>query len=153
MSYRFAHYLVLSFAGALLICMMLFLLSEFPLSPGLLCCGFVMDFPFPCLLILLSLFGSMVWAFHSRQRRSSGVLSSTTFSRLFEHLISLVLSDYLRGWLVVSLLLAILLILLGAALLVSLSLSFAWSALALGCLDLLGGLLVLLLGGFRLGCR
>lgn len=149
MPYRFAHRLLLSFAGALLVCVLLFLLSELPTYPRLMCCGYSTDFPFLCLLILLSLFSILPFLFRSSRKKGDGVLSPAASRTPFQHVTSLVLSDYLRGWFLLSLLLSMTLVLLGAALLFSLSLSFTWSALALGCLSVLSGLLILLLGGNR----
>ncbi len=59
------------------------------------------------------------------------------------------LSEYLRRWFFVTLLLSMMLVLLGAALLFSLPLSFIWSALALGCLSILAGLSLLLFCGYH----
>ena len=64
-------------------------------------------------------------------------------------LTGLVFSDYLRGWFAVSLLLSMTLVLFGAALLFSLSLSFTWSSASLGGLSVLDGLLILLLAMYR----
>lgn len=147
MPYRFAHLLVLSFAGTLLVCVVLFLLSEFPALPSLMCCGYSMDFPFLCLFILLSLFGIIAVLFDSTRKQGGDGRLRTASSKLFTPFLGLVFSDYFRGWFAVSLLLSTTLVLLGTALLFSLSLSFAWPVLALGCLSLLGGLLIPLLGG------
>ena len=146
MPYRFAQRLFLSCAGALLICIVLFLLPGLPTYSHLICCGYSMNFPFLCLLILLSLFSSIAWLFRSMHKQGDGVFSPAASSKLFQRLPGLIFSDYLRGWFFVSLLLEIPLVLFGAALLFSLSLSFTWSALALGCLSVLDGLGILLLG-------
>ncbi len=63
MPYRFAQRLFLSCAGALLVCVVLFLLPGLPTYSHLICCGYSMYFPFLCLLILLSLFSSIAWLF------------------------------------------------------------------------------------------
>ena len=152
MPYRFAQRLVFSIAGAILVCVLLFLLSGLLTYSPLKCCGYSMGFPLLCLGTLLSLFSIIPFLFRSMHKQGDGVLSPAASSKLFQHLTSLVLSDYLRGWFFASLLLSMTLVLLGAVLLFSLSLSFSWSALALGCLSVLDGLGVLLLGGYRLLC-
>ena len=149
MPYRFAHRLLLSFAGAFLVCVLLFLLFGLPTYPFLMRCGNSTDFPFLCLLILLTLFSLLPLLFRFTRKKGDGVLSPAAARTLFQHVTSLVLSDYLGGWFLLSLLLSMMLVLLGSALLFSLSLSFTWSALALGCLSVLSGLLILLLGGNR----
>ena len=149
MPYRFAQRLLLSCAGALLVCVVLFLLPGLPTYPGLICCGYSMNFPFLCLLILLSLFSSIAWLFRSTHKQGDGAFSPVASSKLVQHLFGLVFSDYLRGWFAVSLLLSMTLVLFGAALLFSLSLSFTPSAASLGCLSVVDGLGILLLGMYR----
>ena len=149
MPYRFAQRLFPSFAGALLVCIVLFLLPGLPTYSHLICCGYSMNFPFLCLLILLSLFSTIAWLFRSTHKQGDGVFSPVASSKLFGHLPGLIFSDSLRRWFFVSLLLSMTLVLFGAALLFSLSLSFTWSALALGGLSVVDGLLILLLGMHR----
>lgn len=108
-----------------------------------------MNFPFLCLLMLLSLFSIIAWLFRSTRKPGDGAFSPVASNKLFQHLPSLVLSDYLSGWFFVTLLLSMTLVLFGAALLFSLSLSFTWSALALGGLSVVDGLGILLLGMHR----
>ena len=122
MPYRFAQRLLLSCAGALLVCVVLFLLPGLPTSSHFMCCGYSMNFPFLCFLMLLSLFGTIAWLFRSTRKPCDGAFSPVASSKLFGHLTGLVFSDYLRGWFFVSLLLEIPLVLFGAALLFSLSL-------------------------------
>jgi hypothetical protein len=83
-------------------------------------------------------------------KQGDGTLLPAACSRQLQHLTRQVFSDYLRGWFFITLLFSMTLILLGAALLFSLSLSSTWSALALGCLSVLDGLGMLLSGGRRL---
>ena len=149
MPYRFARRLLLSFAEALLVCVVLFLLSGLPTSSHFMCCGYSMNFPFLCFLILLSLFSTIAWLFRSTHKQGDGAFLPVASSKRFQHLTSLIFSDYLRGWFSVSLLLSMTLVLFGAALLFSLSQIFTWSALALGCLSVVDGLGILLLGMHR----
>ncbi len=108
-----------------------------------------MNSPFPCFLILLSLFSIFAWLFRSMHKPGDGVFSPVASSKRFQHLPNLVFSDYLRGCFFGSLLLSMTLVLFGAALLFSLSLSFTWSAASLGCLSVLDGLLILLPAMYR----
>jgi len=102
-----------------------------------------MGFPFSCLLILLTIFsiGACVPLF----ARKSGALFSGRAARL-QQLTTLILSTEIRGWFVLSLFLSSTLIVVGAALVFSLSFGINWSALVLGCLSIFLGLGVLLLG-------
>lgn len=104
-----------------------------------------MDMPFSCLITLLSLFSTIAVVFASLQQLSFGVLSHTVPSKRFGHLTDRLFSDYFRGWFAISLLLGAPLVLLGAALLFSLSLRFDPSAVYLGSLSVVGGLLLPLL--------
>ena len=108
-----------------------------------------MNFPFLCLGILLALFSTIAWVYCSTRKKVNVSHSPAVSSRPFQHLAGQVLSDYLRGWFFVSLLLSMTLVLFGAALLFSLSLRFTPSALALGCLSVVDGLDILLLGMYR----
>ena len=108
-----------------------------------------MNFPFLCLGILLALFSTIGCVYCSTRKKVDVSHSPAVSSRLFQHLAGKVLSDYLRGWFFVSLLLSMTLVLFGAALLFSLSLRFTPSALALGCLSVVDGLDILLLGMHR----
>src|SRR5437588_982819 len=100
MPYRFAQRLIISFAGALLVCVFLFLLSELLPDPH------SMSFPFLCLGLLLALFSIIPFLFRSTCKKGDGVLSPDASSRTpFQHVTSLAFSDYLRGWFFVSLLL------------------------------------------------
>ena len=137
----FARRLLIPFAGALLVCVSLFLLSGFPLCLSLMCCGYGMDFPFLCLGILFSLFNIIFFCLSSMHKQGDEFSFLAAPRGRFQHLSSLVFSDYFRGRFLVSLLFSMMLVLLGAALLFSLSLSSSWSALALGGLSVLGGLL------------
>jgi hypothetical protein len=102
-----------------------------------------MGFPFFCLLIVLTILsvGSCV----PLLVRKSGALFSGRAAR-FQHLTTLILSTEIRGWFVLSLFLSSTLIVIGAALVFSLSLGINWSALVLGCLSLFLGFGILLLG-------
>lgn len=149
MLYRVAHGFRFPFAGALLVCMALYLLSGLDPAPFLPCCGDSMSFPFLCLGIVFSIFSLMALLVSSRRRPHDVPRSPTVPSRLLGHLSGLLFSDHLRGEFFVALLLSTALMLSGAGLLFSLSLSFTWSALALGCLSLLSGLGVLFPGRYH----
>ena len=102
-----------------------------------------MSFPFLCLGIVFSLFSLMALFFSSGQRPHDVPRSPSAPGRLIRHCADLLFSDHLRGEFFIALLLSTALVLSGAGILFSLSLSFTWPALALGCLSLLSGLGVL----------
>lgn len=143
MRVQIARRFIIPPAGALLGCVLLFLWSGLPIPPALACCGNSMGFPFFCLLIVLTILsvGSCVPLFV----RKSGALFSGRAAR-FQHLTTLILSTEIRGWFVLSLFLSSTLIVIGAALVFSLSLGINWSAPVLGCLSLFLGFGILLLG-------
>jgi hypothetical protein len=147
MPYCVAQRLRFPFAGALLVCVVLFLSSG--LLASFQCCGDSMGFPYLCLGIFLSLFSIVAFVYCSTREKGNVTCSPAASRRLFQRLADRVFSDYFRGGFFVTLLLSTTLVLLGAALLFSLSLSFTWSALALGCLSALGGPGILLLGRHR----
>ena len=143
MLYRGAHGLRFPFAGALLVCVVLFLLSGLEPASLLSCCGESMGFPFLCLGIVCSLFSLLALLVSSRRRPHDVPRLPTASGRLLRHCADLLFSEHLHGEFFVALLLSTALLLSGAGLLFSLSLSFTWPALALGCLSLLSGLAVL----------
>lgn len=108
-----------------------------------------MGFPYLCLGIFLALFSVIAFVYYSMREKGDVACSPAASRRLFQCLADRVFSDYFRGGFFVTLLLSTTLVLLGAALLFSLSLSFTPSALALGCLSALGGPGILLLGEHR----
>ena len=99
-----------------------------------------MGFPFLCLGVLLSFFSIIAFVSCSTRKKGDVACSPAVSSRRFQRLAGLVFSDHLRGGFFVALMLSTALVLSGAALLFSLSLSFTPSALALGCLSVLSGL-------------
>lgn len=101
-----------------------------------------MDFPFLCLGIFFSLFSVIALVYGSTRKKGDVTRSPAASRKLFQRLAGLVFSDHLRGEFFVTLMLSTTLVLSGAALLFSLSLSFTLSALALGCLSVLSGLAV-----------
>jgi len=147
MLYRVAQSLRFPFAGALLVCVALYLLSGFLPPPSPLCCGDNMGFPFLCLGIIFCLFGLIALVSCSARQPRDSTRSPAASNRLFRCLADLVFSDHLRGGFFVALLLSTALVLSGAGLLFSLSLRFTWSALALGCLSMLSGLGIPFLDG------
>jgi hypothetical protein len=143
MRVQVARHFIIPPAGVLLGCILLFLWSGLPITPALACCGNSMGFPFSCLLILLTIFS--IGAYVPLFARKSEALFSGRAARL-QQLATLILSTEIRAGFVLSLFLSSPLIIFGAALTFSLSFGFNWSALVLGCLSILLGLGILLLG-------
>lgn len=108
-----------------------------------------MGFPYLCLGIFLSLFSIVAFVHRSTREKGNAACSPAASSKQFQRCAGIVFSDYFRGEFFVTLLLSATLVLLGAALLFSLSLNFTPAALALGCLSALGGPGILLLGRRR----
>jgi hypothetical protein len=104
-----------------------------------------MGFPFFCFFLLLTLFSVGASLPFLVPKHSTLFSWCAVAGRRFQPFATLLLSTEIRAWFVLSLFLFSTLILMGAALLFSLSLGFDWSALVLGCLSLLLGLGILLL--------
>ena len=82
MRYRVAQRLHFPFAGALLICVVLFLLSG--LLPSLQCCGESMGFPYLCLGIFLALFSIIAFVYYSMREKGDVTCSPAASRRLFQ---------------------------------------------------------------------
>ena len=146
MSFQVTRRLLVPLTGTLLGCMVLFFVSGLPPTPVLACCGKGMGFPFFCFFLLLTLFSIGFCLPFLLPRRSNLFSGRAAAYRRLQRITALLLSTEIRIGFVLSLFLFLVLILMGTALLFSLSLGFDWSALVLGCLSLLLGLAILLLG-------
>ena len=143
MPFAVARRLVIPLIGAPLGCALLFLLS---ISSSFTCCATDINFPFFCLGLLFVIFSILSFFRRSTLQKGQSIFWYVASSPRVQHFVTLMFPEYLAGRFFVSLLVCTVLILTGAALLFSLSSGFAWSILALGCLCILLGPGILLLG-------